>query len=253
MHKILPKEYIKYVQNLFSIDMQEMANRSSKPLRSADKSKEKGIQKIAKETAADPAALDRCLSSNAFNIETRSNDKMKEIVRKTAELLSSANSSEDVTTRKIAENAGINPAMVNYYFGSKDSLLKVSISAMEGGPVADAPLDRSSSRKAMFDRLVNICWTYVQYSRLGLSSDVSSFTKDALETSTKLIGIKGLYDGKIQDEKDADSVFRIVCYLMTASGDPDGFAGYSGVDIRSKNQLRSIVSKQLDILLGDAL
>ena len=228
-------------------------NKTSESSLSANNIDEKATQNIAKEIGVDSTVLEHYLSSNAFNIEMHSNDKMKEIVRKTAKLLSSANSSEDMTTRKIAENAGINPAMVNYYFGSKDNLLKVVISAMEGGLPADSILDRGSSRKAMFDHLIKVCWTYIQYARLGLSGDTSSFTKDAFEMSTKLIGMKRLYDGKISDEKDSDLVFRTVCYLMNASADPDGFERYSGIDIRSKNQLRLLVSKQLDILLGDAL
>jgi len=220
---------------------------------SADNGNKDTTKKIIKEIGVDHAALDHYICSNVFNTEMNSNEKMKEIVRKTAELLSSSNSSEDMTTRKIAENAGINPAMVNYYFGSKDNLLKASISAMEGILPTDVPLDRGSSRKAMFDHLVKICWIYVQYARLGLSRDTSSFTKDALEISAKLIGMKRLYDTKDLDENGADSVFRIVCYLMTASADPEGFERYSGIDIRSKNQLRLLISKQLDILLGDAL
>jgi len=183
----------------------------------------------------------------------QSKEKMKEIIYKTAELLSSADSGTDITTRNIAENAGINPAMVNYYFGSKDNLLKEAFSAMEGDHPVGVPGDRDGSRKAMFDRLVKVCVTSIQYAKFGLSNNTASFSKDALETSAKLIEMKRLHDGAAPDENDTDLIFKTVCFLMTASADPEGFAEYSGIDIRERSQLRLLVSKQLDIILGDAL
>jgi len=180
-------------------------------------------------------------------------NKIDEIIQKTVELLSAADNDTKITTRRIAENAGINPAMVNYYFGSKDNLLKEAVSAMEGYHHTDAPPGKDTSRKAMFDYLVNICGTSMQYTKLGLSNDTAAFTKDVLRTSSKLIELKELHDGVTPDKKDADSIFKMVCFLMTVSSDPEGFAEYSGVDVRSKNQLRLFVSNQLDILLGDTL
>jgi len=182
----------------------------------------------------------------------QSKDKMKEIVYKTAELVS-AEDGGSFTTRKIAENAGINPAMVNYYFGSKDNLLKAAVSVMEGDHSAGAPSDQEGSRKAMFDHLVKMCVASAQYAKLGLTVTAASFSKDALETSAKLIDLKRLHDGAAPGEKDADAIFKTVCFLMTASADPEGFAAYSCIDIRVRSQLRLLVSKQLDILLGDAL
>ena len=182
-----------------------------------------------------------------------SNRKMKEIVYKTAELLSSADNGTEITTRKIAENAGINPAMVNYYFGSKDNLLKAAVSAMEGDHSTDAAHDQDGSRKAMFDLLIKMCGTYILYSKLGLNSDTASFSKDVLEASSKLIEMKKVYSGTRSDEKGVESALKIVCFLMTASANPEGFAKCSGIDVQSKNQLKLLVSKQLDILLGEAL
>ncbi|MDR2698556.1 MAG: TetR family transcriptional regulator [Candidatus Methanoplasma sp.] len=182
----------------------------------------------------------------------RSTGKKTEIVRKTSELLSLAEDGSEITTRRIAENAGINPAMVNYYFGSKDGLLKAAVSAMNGDLTSETHHDHAGSRKEMFDILVGICETSIRYTRFGLGRDAETFSKDALETSSKLIGMKRAMDEKASDD-DPAAMFKIVCFLMAASADPERFAEYSGTDIRIKAQLRSLVSRQLDILLGDAL
>ena len=182
-----------------------------------------------------------------------SKEKIKEIIYKTAELLSSADENTEITTRKIAENAGINPAMVNYYFGSKDNLLKAAVSVLDGTHSADAPHDPSGSRKAMFDHLVKMCGISLQYTKLGLRSDIASFSKNALKTSSELIEMKKLHDGITPDKEDMNLIFKTVCFLMTASSDPDGFKEYSGIDIHSKDKLKTLVSEQLDILLGESL
>lgn len=182
----------------------------------------------------------------------QTNDKTKAIITKTAELLSSADGGTAITTRKIADNAGINPAMVNYYFGSKDELLKAAISEMNGGRPKDWHFDRDGSRKAMFDLLVRSCEEMIQYVGLGLSKDAAAFSKEVTEISSRLYDMKRSHDNKA-DGKDAVSVLKTVCFLLTLSMDPEGFAAYSGTDVRVKNQLRALVSEQLDIILGDAL
>jgi len=181
----------------------------------------------------------------------RPNEKKKEIIHKTVELLSSSDGAAELTTRRIAENAGINPAMVNYYFGSKDSLLKATLSFMNGDRT-EQNHGTDGTRKAMFDYLVRMCESSIQYARFGLNGDAAAFSKDILEISLRLIDMKRTF-GKNASKEDAAAIFKTVCFLMAASADPGGFAEFSGVDIRIKSQLRLLVSNQLDILLGDSL
>jgi AcrR family transcriptional regulator len=179
-------------------------------------------------------------------------EKKKEIVMRTANLVSSTDGRE-ITTRRIAENAGINPAMVNYYFGSKGNLLKMVMTAMTQDHISEAYSSSEISRKTMFDQLLNICEMSMQYAKFGMSRDAASFSKDVLESSLMIADMKKFLSGKTSDIEDRISVSRIVSLLMTASEDPEGFAAFSGIDVRDKTQLRTLVSKQLDILLGEAL
>jgi AcrR family transcriptional regulator len=183
----------------------------------------------------------------------RAINKKRQIIHKTVELLSTMEDSDEITTRSIAEHAGINPAMVNYYFGSKDNLLKNAIALMGGDTFAEAPLDRSGTRKAMFDHLVRMCEVSIQFSRYGFSKDAAALSKDALEASAKIIELKGLHGSYASHDDDAVAIFKIVSFLLLASENPEKFEKHSGIDIRVKSQLRVLVSKQLDMLLGDSL
>jgi len=179
------------------------------------------------------------------------NEKKAEIIRRTAEMLSA--SAARVTTRGIADNAGINPAMVNYYFGSKANLLREAVSAMGEGRPTDVSGGESSPRKAMFDRLVRMCETNMRYARLGMEIDIVSFSGEILKESLALIEMKGHYGAEGPDKDDAVAVFKTVCFLMAASLDPEGLAECTGIDIRTKSGLRTLVSGQLDAMLGEAL
>ena len=176
-------------------------------------------------------------------------EKKREIILKTTELMS-LNKGSGMTTRKIAKNAGINPAMVNYYFGSKDGLIKAAIASMIDGRPAH---ENDNSRKAMFDYLVDMCETAMKYSVFGIRKDATSFSNDVVNASSALLKMKLLRDGDIVSQEDSLPIFRTVSFLMTASSDPDGFLKYSGIDIYARSQLRIMVSEQLDILLGDSL
>ncbi|MDR0309451.1 MAG: TetR/AcrR family transcriptional regulator [Candidatus Methanoplasma sp.] len=183
----------------------------------------------------------------------RPNEKIDDIINKTAELLSTTDGGEELTTRRIAENAGINPAMVNYYFGSKDDLLKAAISVMNRGRSKEVSPEHGGYRKAMFDLLIRECEDRIQYAKFRLNRDAESFSEDIARTSSRILHMKRQFGDGVPDEEDPVRVFSAVCFLMAASMDPEGFAEYSGIDVRIKGQLRMLASKQLDILLGDSL
>ncbi|MDR1404703.1 MAG: TetR family transcriptional regulator [Candidatus Methanoplasma sp.] len=180
----------------------------------------------------------------------RSDDKIQEIVHKTAELMLSAENRE-ITTRRIAENANVNSAMINYYFGSKENLLKKSL-LMIGGISDRVHTPGGGSRKEMFDFLVRICETSMLFRKYGLSEDTKHFAKDVFAVSSELAEMMGMH-GIRPSEASKLSAYAAVNFLMTASADPRGFMEYSGIDITSKNRLRTLISGQLDTLLGDVL
>ena len=178
--------------------------------------------------------------------------KKREIVMKTIELIQLSEGKE-ITTRRIAEHADINPAMVNYYFGSKDNLLKAALSTINKDNPLDASVSPEGTRKAMFDHLLGMCETSLQYSKLGMERDAVSLAGDAMETSSRILEMKKLYDGKTSSCQEKNSVLRAVSFLLVSTADPEGFVEYSGIDVRIKNQLKVLISEQLDILLGESL
>lgn len=172
-------------------------------------------------------------------------------MERTAELLLSIDDPNELTTRRIAENAGINPAMVNYYFGSKDELLKRVI---RGSEKHIAVQYAENTRKAMFDELLSIYETTISYSKYGLTGNASDIAKNVARYSESLSTMVEKYHGGVVNREQCRSAaHQLVSSIMMASLDPITFTDYSKIDIQNKNSMKSMISHQLDTLLGSSL
>jgi Transcriptional regulator len=178
-------------------------------------------------------------------------EKKEEIVRIVVEMLSEENI-HSITTRRIADRAKINPAMVNYYFGSKKELLKEAM--VKSSQIDVISTEKKDPRKAMFDLLMNMCEKILTLSRFE-----DAYFSDIIQRDSKAIRhevhmqIKLYFKDQGRDDKYGSMAYRIVGFLMLASSDFESYYRYMGVDIRNKNALRNLISSQLDEILGNPL
>ncbi len=179
--------------------------------------------------------------------------KLQDIVKRTAELISATADPEELTTKRIADNAGINPAMVNYYFGSKDELIKISLTEYIGHRRnADAGVD--NPRKIMFDMLLSSYETTALYSRYNLNKDVTGYANENLSLASEIadICIRCKCRNCHIDEIKEDS-YKMVSYIRSVALNTEGFQDYSGIDLSEKNSIKMFISEQLGMFLGEEL
>lgn len=60
-------------------------------------------------------------------MNTPSNEPKEKLIRVTLEMINEGTDPEKITTRDIAARAGLNIALINYYFQSKDNLIQQAI------------------------------------------------------------------------------------------------------------------------------
>lgn len=181
-----------------------------------------------------------------------SGNKLEEIIKKTSELVLSTDDPKDLTTRKIAENVNINPAMVNYYFGSKDELLRMAVSA--SSIKADFSDHIENPRKIMLDTLMSIHEKTTQYSKYGLNGDAGMIVKDAVDDATGLLkAIDLFHEGKVSREQCKLAAFRLVSFTKMMALSPDVFTDYVGTGEINNNSIKKLISSQLDLVLGSSL
>jgi AcrR family transcriptional regulator len=182
--------------------------------------------------------------------------KKNDIISKTEGLLLLCNSVDEVTTRVIADRAGINPAMVNYYFGSKDELLKKAIQRIF--EISDDPdslkTGTGNPRKVMFDFLMSLGDRLLRYEKYGSIYVPYTLLSERISAPLILVPLLEEYFIGKKDEKECKLIaYQIISFIQLTLYRPDEFLEYSGVDVRNKNELRSLISNQLDIFLGDIL
>ena len=162
------------------------------------------------------------------------------------------NRMNELTSRKIAEYANVNPAMINYHFGSKSGLIEKALSQTSSYHLVNPILSTKDPRKAIFDILLHMC----ECSLLGYATYLLSTTHpmrgDRIYEDVESYLMK--YFKGTKDQKDCFTMAcRIVGGLMSITSDPELFFEKTGIDLNIKSDLRSFVSNELDILFENPL
>lgn len=178
-------------------------------------------------------------------------DKIDLILSRTIELLTSTDDPNELTTRKIADNAGINPAMVNYYFGSKEELLKRAMAKLHDIDHHSYP---ENPRKEMLELLMSVYEMTVLRSRYGIAENASGIADDVEKHSIRLASVISSYhSGRVEMGRCHREAYRLVSYVKTISLDPALFSNYFDTDLKDKGRMKVMISGQLDDVLGSAL
>ncbi|MDR3282113.1 MAG: TetR family transcriptional regulator [Candidatus Methanoplasma sp.] len=182
-----------------------------------------------------------------------SEERMK-IVDRTMGLLKQSSNPSSVTTRAIAECAEINPAMVNYYFGSKDALMKEAVRGLFETTERDRLISQSNPRKAMFDLLEDMCARILSNKRYSPLYVPDSILNDRMSAPPGLVElIRDYFQGRVGDGECRATAYQMASFLRIAAYRPEEFLLCSGIDMRNRGDLRRVISHQLDLFLRDSL
>lgn len=132
----------------------------------------------------------------------------EKIFRATLELITKGEDASRITTRQIATKAGVNSALVNYYYQSKENLLSQVVGMMMGGIISQIMYNDSSQKDAVI-RLRNILVTtadaaFNNYNvcRIAISGEMKQGCKNSCEMVMPLL--KEIFKG--YDKSDLDII-----------------------------------------------
>lgn len=119
-------------------------------------------------------------------------DSIKEhIIEVTTELIEqSSDGAGGITTRRIAERAGVGLGLINYHFGSKDNLITECVQRIIGRVVAGFRMDREfeSDRErlcAWADYVFEFLFQHPVISRISILGDFESYTAGSNSANTQ--------------------------------------------------------------------
>ncbi len=193
----------------------------------------------------------------------------KEHILNAAEKLFFQNGYDGSSTRSIASEAGMNMAMINYYFGSKDGLYRAVIerrltsfrqTLLNINELNISSWDKLHQCIELYaDRIVgDNCFHQIVHRELSLQqrSDITDFIIDNLllnANEVKRILIEGMENGtfrQVDPEFTVASIFGTKYYIVNA---PQLASKLLNQDVKDEKNLKEVIKPRLKKHLHDLL
>ena len=180
------------------------------------------------------------------------NATRKALINAAEELLKGCNSPEEVTSRKIAAQAGVNAAMINYCFGSREQLMYevfrgLLTKARKLRPELDAAMsdDLSPAQK-----LIEIHFTLMELmlDNPKISKAVTKFILFDRDLKTGLDSLPLVMEhfaGKKSEDECRLITFELTSLHELAVLRKDDIKECCGIDLSDKAQLRKFVEENV--------
>ena len=184
-----------------------------------------------------------------FNMERT--DSARALLDAAKRLLTREGDTDRITTRMIAEEAGVNLAMINYHFGSKDGLMKVAIEEIIESSSKDMyGHDRDLSPKESIIGFIDDIGTdlsrYERFSRLYipnlLLNESISLPDRILPYVCKILPERNVSDCRMIAYSIV-SIFQLMFYRT------DAIRTYSGIDLRDPDTRSGWIRRMVDTFL----
>ncbi len=177
-----------------------------------------------------------------------------QLAQATMKLLAKSKNPSKITARQIAHEADANLAMINYYFGSKDTLLSTAVSMLIADKAVALEEIRESGAPAsqkLRDFLITLSDITIGYADLTRPTIPYLLLEGDIEIPYHILPMVKECCGGRRSETEC----RIIAYQLIAfsqlvfyrSGD---FLKYTGINVHEKKQRDTLFQTSLDILIG---
>lgn len=185
------------------------------------------------------------------------NDHQKDaLLQATVELLETAEQPEEITTRQIAAHANANPAMINYYYGSKETLMSQAVSKILdiSAEIFHAPVNAAESPKERLRHiLLEICRAVVKYRRYTKLYIPHLLLEDEITLPQYVLPeIRGHFGNQKSEAECRLIAYEMISFLQLAFYRADSLTRYMGKDWSMESAVRELIDWQLEQFLpGD--
>lgn len=180
------------------------------------------------------------------------NTKQK-IYQATLELITSGKDAESITTRQIAVKAGVNLALVNYYYQSKENLLSQVVGMMMGSIISQT-IQNDSIQTDAKSRLRNIliatadaAFKHYNVCKIALSIELKQGCKNSCEMVMPLL--KEIFKG--YSESDLSMIaLQLMLPFHHFFLEPELYNVYLNTDFFDEQQRRQKIDQMIDCVLA---
>lgn len=180
-------------------------------------------------------------------------DQKKDILKASLELLRGTDCPEKITSRQIAAQAGVNVAMINYYYGSKDNLISQAVAGIleEASAVFVSPPNPEAPPKERLRQILrNICLVVLKYRRYTKIYVPHLLLSDEITLPQYILPEIREYFKARRNEKECRIIaYQIISFMQLAFYRSDDFLRYAGIDLSEEQACCRLVDWELDVFL----
>jgi AcrR family transcriptional regulator len=178
-------------------------------------------------------------------------DAKKQILDTTVNLLLDSKDPESITVRDIAAAAGVQLAMINYYFHSKDELLYQAVGALRNKMAGNwlSVKDKEMNPYTRFrEMLIALCGMSVKYSRyMRLTVEYELTKAEIVSTQHTLPLIREICGDKRSETAIRITAYEIISTLQLIFFRAKDISAYLGFDVLEHDRMVEIIDTILVI------
>lgn len=184
----------------------------------------------------------------------KSEDKKNRLIAATKELLLTAQVPEEITVRQIAEKAQVNLAMINYYFHSKEELLKAATDDIVASEFQKLTINEEHNlcaKERLKNLLHHLCEVTLSLDSITKLSVPYIVFEAPIELPFMILPYVKEHFGDRKSDCFCKMIsYEIVTFLQIILYRKADFYQYSGISLQTQKELYDFIDDQVDLFLG---
>ena len=180
----------------------------------------------------------------------------EKLVDATFALMEEADAPLNVTSRQIADRAGVKPSMINYCFGSRENLIyqtfqKQYLDVLKEEPIAELIASDISPKELLKKLHFIVAKCLVENPKFTKAiSPFVLFERDLSKESFSFPYVKKHYAGKKTDKECRLIAYELSAMMQLIVFRKDDIRESFGIDLNNDKELQKYIDMRVDLLLA---
>lgn len=182
-------------------------------------------------------------------------NKKAALLNATVELLKKSEHPETVTSRQIAASAGVNIAMINYYFGAKEELESRAVGKIlsDASKIFHAPPDPSDPPKERLRKILKqFCQVILKYRRYTKIYVPHILLEDEIRLPLYVLPeIREHFGNRRSDTECRVAAYEMISFLQLVLYRSEEFLRYTGMNLSEESACGRLIDWELELFLPE--
>ena len=182
-------------------------------------------------------------------------NKKAALLKAVMELLKESERPERITSRQIAARAGVNIAMINYYFGSKEKLAAQAVGEIlaSAAKIFQMPSNPSDPPKERLRRILKqICQVVLKYQRYTKIYIPHLLLEDEISLPMYVLPEIREYFGNRRNDMECRVIaYEMISFLQLVFYRSDAFLRYVGMNLSEESASNWLIDWELELFLPE--